>query len=303
MNSRQLRLAAQRWLHKGVAGVVIEISQAQGSVPRSAGTRMLVSASDTVGTIGGGHLEWQAVGNARRSLLQGSPVPEPQRISLGPSLGQCCGGVVELRFDPLTAQSLGRWTEPRDRFHLHLYGAGHVGWSLARVLCEVDCTVDWIDVRPDAFPNPRQTPWADAPGLRMVCSDSPVADAQSALPGAHHMVMTHSHALDYDIVLALLSRPDTGLVGLIGSRTKRMRFEHRLLARGLSPERVAQLICPIGIQGLEGKEPSVVAIAVAAQLLALSPPAAMSECGFQPTGSGLSSSPGARAAPLGGGRF
>ena len=265
MNTAGLRAQAAQVLAEGQAAVVVELRSVKGSVPRDEGTRMVVLREVVLGTIGGGHLEWRAIGTAR-ALLQGNlPWPGPERLALGPALGQCCGGVVELAFVPLDGEALERWRVPVPRFHLMLYGAGHVGQALVRVLSGLDVVVDWVDGREGACAAARA---ADGfPGLRLLETEDPAAEARAAPAGAHHVVMTHSHALDFDIVLALLRRTDTGLVGLIGSKTKRLQFEHRLLARGVEPARLAALLCPIGIAGVRGKEPAAVAVAVAAQLL------------------------------------
>ncbi|NBT09633.1 MAG: xanthine dehydrogenase accessory protein XdhC [Betaproteobacteria bacterium] len=283
MNSSALRRRAAQWLAEGRPSVLVQLSAAKGSVPREAGTRMVVALDGALGTIGGGHLEWMAQQTARR-LLQGSqPWPAPQRVALGPSLGQCCGGAVELSYQPLSQDSLAAWDLPPPRLRLFLYGAGHVGRALVRVLRDVDVSLDWIDSRDGTF-GTEGGPWLEgddlslnaeepstAPRRGMHCriSEDPAADAAAAPAGAHHVVMTHSHALDFDIVLALLLRRDTGLVGLIGSKTKRGQFEHRLQARGVAADRIADLICPVGLPGVSGKEPAVVAVAVAAQLLSL----------------------------------
>lgn len=283
MNTAGLHSQAARWWADGGAAVVVELRSVKGSVPREAGTRMVVSQDAVLGTIGGGHLEWRAIHTAR-AVLQGALAwPTPERVALGPALGQCCGGVVELAFEALDAGALERWRVPPPRFHLMLCGAGHVGQALVRVLAGLDVAVDWMDSREGAFSVLEQNGQALAgdvgpaagsgearmPGLRLIESDDPVADARAAPVGAHHVVMTHSHALDFDIVLALLRRPDTGLVGLIGSKTKRQQFEHRLLERGVAAHRVAELVCPVGLAGIQGKEPAAVAVAVAAQLLSL----------------------------------
>jgi xanthine dehydrogenase accessory factor len=268
MNQAALKAQAQRWLNEGRRALIVRVQAARGSVPRDAGARMVVGTGQTLGTIGGGHLEWMAVQTAQRCLAAAAPCPEPQRLALGPALGQCCGGAVELQYEVLDAHALDRWVVPPGRFHVCLYGAGHVGQALTQVLADIDCTVDWIDVRDDAFAGLPNENWTRSPTLRCIVSDGPVAEALAAPGGAHHVVMTHSHALDYDIVQALMTRTDTGLVGLIGSMTKRRRFEHRLLARGVPAARVAELACPIGVAGVTGKEPMAVAVAVAAQLLA-----------------------------------
>lgn len=264
MNRAALRLQAARWCEIGRPAVVVELRSVQGSAPREAGTRMLVAQDEVIGTIGGGHLEWMAMNTARELLAGRSPWPAPQRVALGPSLGQCCGGAVDLAFEPLDAQTLMRWPVTPPAGHLLLYGAGHVAQALIQVLRGIDLSVDWVDSRDGAHGR-----WPEFPGLRCIVTDDPAHEAHHAPAGAHHVVMTHSHAQDFDIVLALLRRTDTGMVGLIGSKTKRMQFEHRLQARGISEGRVAQLVCPVGLAGVRSKAPAAVAVAVAAQLLSL----------------------------------
>jgi xanthine dehydrogenase accessory factor len=264
MNRAALRLQAARWCEKQRPAVVVELRSVQGSVPREAGTRMLVAQDEVIGTIGGGHLEWMAMHTARELLAGRTPWPAPVRVALGPSLGQCCGGAVDLAYEPLNEDALRRWPVTPPASHLVLYGAGHVAQALIQILRGVDVSVDWVDSRDGAHGS-----WPDFPGLRCVVTDDPAYEAHHAPAGAHHLVMTHSHAQDFDIVLALLRRADTGMVGLIGSKTKRMQFEHRLLARGLSEGRVAQLVCPVGVAGVYSKAPAAVAVAVAAQLLSL----------------------------------
>lgn len=264
MNRAALRLQAARWCEKQRPAVVVELRSVQGSVPREAGTRMLVAQDEVIGTIGGGHLEWMAMHTARELLAGRTPWPAPVRVALGPSLGQCCGGAVDLAYEPLNEDALRGWPVTPPASHLVLYGAGHVAQALIQILRGVDVSVDWVDSRDGAHGS-----WPDFPGLRCIVTDDPAYEAHHAPAGAHHLVMTHSHAQDFDIVLALLRRADTGMVGLIGSKTKRMQFEHRLLARGLSEGRVAQLVCPVGVAGVHSKAPAAVAVAVAAQLLSL----------------------------------
>ena len=236
MNRAALRLRAARWCQKQRPAVVVELRSVQGSVPREAGTRMLVAQDEVIGTIGGGHLEWMAMHTARELLAGRTPWPAPVRVALGPSLGQCCGGAVDLAYEPLNEDALRRWPVTPPASHLVLYGAGHVAQALIQILRGVDVSVDWVDSRDGAHGS-----WPDFPGLRCVVTDDPAYEAHHAPAGAHHLVMTHSHAQDFDIVLALLRRADTGMVGLIGSKTKRMQFEHRLLARGLSGPRLDRL--------------------------------------------------------------
>ncbi len=243
--------------------MVVEVAAHRGSVPREAGTRMLVAAGEVLGTIGGGHLELRAIADAR-ARLAGRPVAVEQRIPLGPALGQCCGGEVTLRFTPLADSRPADWDAPAPRFTLQLYGAGHVGRAIVHLLEGIACRVQWIDAREDEFPRA-----PSAPHIERVCVESVEAEVGAAPPGSHFLVLTHRHDLDLAITEAVLRRGDFGFLGLIGSKTKRARFLHRLEARGVAPEALARLSCPIGLPGITGKEPEVIAISVVAQLLAL----------------------------------
>jgi xanthine dehydrogenase accessory factor len=144
---------------------------------------------------------------------------------------------------------------------LFLFGAGHVGAALVRALAPLPCLVTWIDEREDLFPA------ALPANVRTDATDVPEAVAAEAPNHASFLVMTHSHALDQRLAETILRRERIGWFGLIGSKTKRAQFEHRLLARGIPAPRLADMVCPIGIPGIAGKEPAVIAIAVAAQLL------------------------------------
>jgi xanthine dehydrogenase accessory factor len=256
-----LRAAAERWRAEGRAAVVVEVGATRGSVPREAGTRMLVALDEVMGTIGGGHLELNAIADARRLLAEGGTA-HSQHVALGPSLGQCCGGALDLRYTLLTEDDPAAWPEPAPRFELQLYGAGHVGRAIVRLLAELPCRVSWIDERESEFP-PDPLP----PHISRLCVEPVQAEVAAAPPGCCYLVLTHSHDLDLALAQAILARGDFGFFGLIGSATKRARFEHRLLARGLPSERVARMVCPIGLPGIGGKEPQMIALAVVAQLL------------------------------------
>ncbi|HZW75522.1 MAG TPA: xanthine dehydrogenase accessory protein XdhC [Caldimonas sp.] len=268
MNARLLRRAAVEWLADGRAAVVVEVIAARGSVPRGVGTHMLVDAGATLGTIGGGHLELQAITAARAALARGDVAPSEKTFALGPSLGQCCGGTVTLAFAPLDADALARWPEAAPLFHLQLHGAGHVGRAIATLLATLDCDVDWYDERDDGFPATTSlgSPWPAH--IRTTSTDTVEREVASAPVGSFYLVLTHEHALDLRIIEAILCRGDFAFCGLIGSRTKRARFAHRLAERGLASEAIARLTCPIGVDGIEGKSPEVIAAAVVAQLLA-----------------------------------
>jgi xanthine dehydrogenase accessory factor len=265
---RDTRHHAAQWLAEGHPAIVLEVTEARGSVPRGAGTRMLVGPAQTAGTIGGGHLEWEAIRIAREMLAAG-PVraARVEQYALGPALGQCCGGSVTLAWRPLDATTLARWPGPVPLCHLQLFGAGHVGRAIAALLCTLDVVVDWIDEREDAFPLEAAPgrPWPAH--IRRVCVDTVEAEVRLAPPQAFYLVLTHQHDLDMRIAEAVLRRGDFGFLGLIGSKTKRQRFIHRFEARGVAPQAIARMTCPIGVEGIEGKQPEVIAVAVVAQLL------------------------------------
>jgi xanthine dehydrogenase accessory factor len=247
--------------------VLIHVESTQGSVPREAGTWMAVFADHLVGTIGGGNLEFQAIAQARAQLRDRSVALPSQRFPLGPSLGQCCGGVVYLRFESITVADAPRL---RQRYAqqlrpVALFGGGHVGHALVQVLSRLPFQLDWIDSRDGIFP-------ADLPANVHCEHSDPVQQAVLDLrPASLVLIMSFSHAEDLDIVAACLQRQrsqgDLPFMGLIGSKTKWASFRQRLLARGFSEAEMAQVTCPIGIPGIAGKEPEVIAVAVAAQLL------------------------------------
>ena len=265
--NRQTRDAAQRWLDEARAAVVVEVTQALGSAPREAGTRMLVGATEVIGTVGGGHLELKAIERARDMLRTNELDSHTEHFPLGPALGQCCGGAVTLGYGALDAQALARWPESVPLFDLQLYGAGHVGRAIATLLATLDVSVDWIDEREQEFPATTTlgTPWPDR--IRRVCVDAVEGEVRLAPPGAFYLVLTHNHDLDLRITEAILRRGDFGYLGLIGSKTKQQRFIRRFEQRGIDADAIARMTCPIGIQPIDGKEPEIIAVSVVAQLL------------------------------------
>ena len=275
----QVREAAAGLLARGVAAMVVELKQASGSVPREAGTRMVVTTEAVIGTIGGGHLEWKAIASARERLASGaSPrteIGDEERYPLGPALGQCCGGVAVVGYRQLDEATLAGWPAAPERFHLQLHGAGHVGRAIVHVLQAVPCRVQWIDER-----EARDFPGEDAdageevlpPHITRRTSDAAEAEVAAAPPGAHYLVMTHRHDLDQRIGEAILRRGDFAYFGLIGSRSKRERFTRRWAERGIDPSQIRRMACPIGLPGLSGKEPGLIAVSVVAQMLEVSEP-------------------------------
>lgn len=248
-------------------GVWVTVDATQGSVPRETGTWMAVFRTAIVGTIGGGRVEFEAIAEARRRLLLPGAAADVLRYPLGPALGQCCGGVMHLRFEAVSAadaqalrQRLVAVLAP-----VALFGGGHVGHALIEVLGRLPFQVTWIDSRDEIFP-------AQLPA-HVVCEYSdPVHQAVDVLaPRSAVLVMSFSHAEDLDVVAQCLRRQrgagDLASIGLIGSATKWATFRHRLQERGFSAAECDQVRCPIGLAGIRGKEPEVIAVSVAAQLL------------------------------------
>lgn len=256
--------------------VVVVVDHVEGSVPRERGAAMLVSARAIAGTIGGGHLELKSVAIAREMLSRGADSADGsiRRFPLGPALGQCCGGVAHVAFHVCRAGIAPPGLDlaaPAALFDLQLFGAGHVGQALVDVLAGVDCNITWIDSREQQFP-------ARVPAnARVEFSEAPQEEVAAAPANAFYLVMTHSHAMDFAIVERILRRDDAGFIGLIGSHTKRITFERRLRERGVAQAAVDRMVCPIGLSPITGKAPGIVAIAVAAQLLAV----AMAQSGAQ----------------------
>ncbi len=244
--------------------IEIEILEAWGSTPREAGTHMWVSAATCGGTIGGGRLEWLAMRHARRliercalTLVENDdqsrslpPISDKDatlELPLGPATQQCCGGYLRLGFRWLTGDA----ATPKDwRPWVYLHGQGHVGRAALLAMAPLPFHVVGVDERPQFAAQERDHRTAIA----------------LAPPGSWHIVMTHDHALDLELCAALLQIGNVGHIGLIGSQTKRARFLKQLRLQGLDP---SPIVCPIGLAGIRGKEPEVIAASLAAELLAL----------------------------------
>jgi len=288
---------------------MVTVAATRGSTPREAGARLIVQPDGGfTGTIGGGTLEWRAISVAQAALARQAPrKAELRNLVLGPDMGQCCGGQVELLYEVLdrsdrdavaalaAREVAGTFTTDGrigdagvvrvagtgavppgsaslagdvitegfgdDRRPLLLCGAGHVGRALVMALAPLPFAVTWVDARPDAFPP--HIP-ANANVRRL---DDPAETIAAAPDGSFVLVMSHSHQLDLALVYAALADDRFPYVGLIGSKSKRARFEKRLAAAGIPTARIAELVCPIGVPGIGSKLPAAIAAATAAQLI------------------------------------
>lgn len=234
------------------ACVLVTIIEERGSTPRNSGSKMVVSDDRIYETIGGGHLEFKAMEIAREMLRTRTQDTRLERFSLGASLGQCCGGATVLLFEPMG----------QPQAHIALFGAGHVGRALAPLLASLPCKVRWIDSRENEFP-------AFIPaGVEKVVNDDVVDEVERMPVGSYFIVMTHNHQLDLELTAEILKRNDFAYYGLIGSKTKRVKFEHRLRDRGFATETVQRMRCPMGIAEVKGKLPAEIAISIAGEIIA-----------------------------------
>jgi xanthine dehydrogenase accessory factor len=255
-----LAAARQCW-QLGQPAVLVRVQRHRGSAPREADAAMLVWATGFCGTVGGGHLEWHALTRARESLSAPTDLATwHESLALGPSLGQCCGGRVELRYERLDSALLSRLDQAQQSLPLILIcGAGHVGAALVGLLSQLPCRLRWADERLELM--------AFAPA-GVQCDDDPMAALKALDSGARVFIMTHSHAMDFDLVRAAIARQEPlRSVGVIGSVTKARQFRRRLQALGLPLERIEALECPLGLAQVPGKQPAAVAVSIVARLL------------------------------------
>jgi len=326
---------------EGNACTLVTVAGVRGSAPREVGAKMLVTERETIGTIGGGQLEYKCTQIAVNTIRNNEDGSRLRKFTLGANCGQCCGGVVEVLFESFCAikpawlgelQEIHHRREPaiiatvpgrldaagkylitadgncifpaestidddvlreatrilaqsgraqRVRTKLNdgneqdvlfepvvssdlniaVFGAGHVGAATVNALSSLDGNIRWIDSRRNIFPE-------HLPGnVQIIESSRPELEVAAMPAGACYLVMTHSHPLDLDIIQQILGRGDFSYCGLIGSRSKRLRFEKRLRQQGMAQSSIDKLTCPIGIDGIDGKKPAEIAIAVAAELL------------------------------------
>ena len=250
------------------SAIAAELTAVRGSSPREAGAFMLIGPDHTLGTIGGGALEYLAIARARQVLRDGLP-DDAMDIPLGPEIGQCCGGRVEVSLrlvdDALAARlASGLKAEEAARPHVYLFGSGHVGHALARALSPLPLQVHVIDTRPEELAGLPENVETKAVAL-------PEAMVRSAPPGSSYVILTHDHALDFLIAKEALRRADAPYVGMVGSKTKRAKFRNWYLGEGGDEAALDRLVLPIGgaafPSGLGDKRPEVIAALAAAEIM------------------------------------
>jgi xanthine dehydrogenase accessory factor len=306
--------------------VLVTVAGIRGSAPREVGAKMIVTGDATIGTIGGGQLEFQCT-HIACDMLGDDETPSLRKFPLGTSMGQCCGGVVDILFEPI-ASGLPGWLRDLRALHgqheaavvvtdlagraskcvvtahnsygkqeredssviararegleagrtahriddwffedivgsdlnIAVFGAGHVGSAIVQSLSSLDCNIRWIDSRRNIF---RDTP----SNVRAIETGDPALEVAAMPERSCFLIMTHSHALDFDICERVLRRDDTAYCGLIGSVSKRRRFEKRFREQGMQQYHLDRLVCPIGVGGISGKKPAEIAVAAAAEVL------------------------------------
>jgi xanthine dehydrogenase accessory factor len=244
--------------------IVCELTSVRGSSPREQGTFMLVGPDTLFGTIGGGALEYMVIEHARRLIAAGQ-AEEAMDVPLGPEIGQCCGGWVEvsLRYsDAAIRQNLidRVAAEQAALPHVYIFGAGHVGRALAQFLAMLPVQLEVIDTRREELALlPEQIE------RRVVAM--PEAVVRSAPQGSSFVILTHDHALDFLLAQEALGRIDSPYIGMVGSATKRARFASWFKNEGGDPGALDRLILPIGAQGLGDKRPEVIAALAAAEIM------------------------------------
>ncbi|WP_167132505.1 xanthine dehydrogenase accessory protein XdhC [Paramicrobacterium chengjingii] len=242
--------------------VIVTLARVRGHSPRDGGAKMVVSRDDTWGTIGGGNLEATAINRARAMLESGEAAPELMTLNLSDKAPaeygvQCCGGEVTMLLEPIrTVPSVA------------IFGMGHVGHELARILSRHDLTLALIDSREDAVADDGLAVVRDGQATISV-HHAPVPESVLLLlpEGTHVFIMTHDHAEDLALCDLALRTPRIGPIGLIGSSAKWARFRKRLIEAGNAPERVDSIQTPIGTPSIHAKEPAAIAVSVAAGLL------------------------------------
>lgn len=247
---------------EGRSGVLLTVTSVRGHAPREAGAKMVVTSGQAWDSIGGGNLEATAVARARELLAAGTTAPVTLDLSLHEhapvSFGrQCCGGEVSLLLEPLAARPV-----------VAVFGLGHVGQELGRILGRLPLAVHLVDSRTSAVHQMQAAVSSDGPAdVRITHAPAPEVVLADLPAHAHVLVMTHDHAEDLVLCEAALRRGDLGSVGVIGSSAKWQRFRKRLLEAGHTEASIASLTSPIGRPDLVGKEPAVIAVSVAAELL------------------------------------
>ncbi len=251
---------------QGRGYVLITVLMSAGSVPREAGCKMVVTDDAQFDTIGGGHLEYAVVAQARKWLAENKQVHKTVSYPLSSSLGQCCGGAVKVLYE----------VHVKHNQHIAVFGAGHVAQSLVPMLAQLPVQISWIDSRENFFgesANGMLSKVANATlnlsNVKTLTNDDPTQELAELPDNTWIIILTHNHQLDYELVEKALKYETLGFIGMIGSKTKAQRFLTKLEHRGFNALQRARLVSPIGDLSVPGKRPIEVSVSICAQLIKL----------------------------------
>lgn len=247
---------------QGLGYVLVTVLMSAGSTPREAGCKMVVSGDDQFDTIGGGHLEYEAVNTARELLAHNIQTQKMVSYPLSSRLGQCCGGAVKVLYE----------VHINHNQHVAIFGAGHVAQALVPMLAQLPMQISWIDSR-DNFFNGAQSRVPESTlelaNVMAITNDDPLEELTQLPNSTWVIVLTHNHQLDYELIEAALKQSSFSFIGMIGSQTKAKRFTTKLAHRGFSEQQIARLTSPIGDLTIPGKRPVEVSVSICAQLIKL----------------------------------
>ena len=238
---------------QGNAYVVATIIGITGSTPRNSGTKMVITNNEIFDTIGGGHLEHKVIKFANQLLIEGKTCQQLEHFQLGIHLDQCCGGSANVLFECFAENSI----------NIMIFGAGNVAQALIPILASLPCQIKWVDNRKEQFARDCE----EYKNVTKLVSSSPEKEVVNMPADSYYIVMTHKHQLDFDISKEIFMRDDFNYFGLIGSKTKRRRFEQRFIQHGVSKEKLKKMNCPIGISQVAGKLPMEIAVSVAGEII------------------------------------
>ena len=245
--------AAYELNRQGKAYVVATIIGITGSTPRNNGTKMVITQDEIFDTIGGGHLEHKVIKFANQLLIDDKDCQQLEHFQLGIHLDQCCGGSANVLFECFAS----------NRVNIMLFGAGNVAQALIPMLAALPCQIKWVDNRQEQFGD-LDKQYAN---VTRIVSPSPEQEVANMPANSYFLVMTHNHQLDFDISKKIFERNDFNYFGLIGSKTKRLRFEQRFIQHGIDKKLFEQLNCPMGLSQIPGKLPSEIAVSIAGEII------------------------------------
>ena len=237
----------------------------EGSVPRDAGTFMLITSKYLFGSIGGGQLEYSVIQKAKKFLNEKEIINnEIINIPLGPSIGQCCGGYAQVK---ITKYDNGLQSLKNEKLkinkldNLYIFGAGHVGQELSSKSVDLDFNVHLIDSRKEYLKIQNEKE------IIPIFTTFPWMLIKNLPKKSYYIVLTHSHDYDFKIINEILNLNTFQFIGLIGSKTKRKRFCNRLVKLGHNQYLINIIECPIGLKNIASKKPGEIAISIIARLL------------------------------------